>query len=334
MTPAQRSVVAAAKKDGLSPMEVSAEFICYGIMEALLTQLRKREIAFPKLGEKEQDAAIQEMQSELKKVALDAARMITANGCESVAATLKSLKIDGKLTATMVIDGEEPNRHVLTDKAHDKSGILIVLYPNDFAAGLSEFQGERDQKPLNLEVDDTPAPKKPRTAKKKEEPAAIELPSGLIDQAREFVVGQQNASFAGLQNQLKIGFQKAEALLKHLEGEGVVKFVGDEKAGQYELVRKPAPAAEPESAGEALDLTPTDVHAEDSKGQEAATELTEELYERIKAKVIADQDVGAPAITFDLSDEVASQAIDRLELEGVISEEDDLGGRTVFEQPA
>lgn len=244
MNVTQRAVIAAAIKDGLSPMEVSAELLCHDLMACLLDQMRKRQVAFPKLSEQEQDAAISEMQAEVKKAASIAARVITGQGKETVGAKLKSLKIDGKLTATMIIEGDEPNRHILTDKAHDKSDILIVLYPNGYSEGLSAHQAEKDQKSLSL--DDEPAKAKPakttRTAAAKPDKKPVETPAKLLSDARDFVTIQQNASIAGLQNHLKIGYEKADAILKKLEGEGQVVWVGTDESGQYELVRNKSKA--------------------------------------------------------------------------------------------
>lgn len=333
MTPAQRAVVAGAKKDGLPAMEVAAEFICHSLMEILLAQLRKREIAFNKLGEREQDAAIQEMQTELRKLSQSAARVITANGCETVAATMKSLKIDGKLTATMVIDGEEPNRHILTDKAHDKSGILIVLYPNDFSAGLGEFQGERDQKSLPLESD--AKEKKPRATKAKAtaDVKPIELPPAQIEAAKDFVVKQQNATIPGLQNQLKINIDRAYALHVELERQGILTAPDDK--GNRQLIRAEEPAAEIVESGGGSAEKPTAVETE---GHDLETDadgfviMSDELFARAADKVKKDGKVsqGALCITYDLDDNVGAQLMDRLELEGVISQEDELGNREVF----
>lgn len=241
MNSAQRAVVAAAKKDGLLPMEIASELLCHDLMEVMLTQLRKRQVAFTKLSEQEQDATIAEIEFDLKKATSLAARVINAQGVETVGAKLKALKIDGKLTATMIIEGDEPNRHVLTDKAHDKSDILIVLYPNSYAEGMDAHQGEKDQKALPL--DDQPAPTEAKSAPKVKEPKAkaekkaIEIPPKMLNDARDFVTIQQNASIAGLQNLLKIGYEKADTILKLLEGEGIVAWVGTEESGQYELVR-------------------------------------------------------------------------------------------------
>lgn len=248
MNAQQRAVIAAAQKDGLAPMEVSAELLCHDLMACLLDQLRKRQVAFPKLSEQEQDAAISEMQTEVKKAASTAARVITGQGKETVGAKLKSLKIDGKLTATMIIEGDEPNRHILTDKAHDKSDILIVLYPNGYCEGLSAHQAEKDQKDLDL--DDAPADKQAKAApakstKAKADKKPIEIPKKQLDDARDFVTIQQNSSIAGLQNLLKCGYERANAILQVLEGEGLVVWVGTDEKGQYELVRgKAAPAAD------------------------------------------------------------------------------------------
>lgn len=248
MNSAQRAVVAAAKKDGLLPMEIASELLCHDLMEVMLTQLRKRQVAFTKLSEQEQDATIAEIEFDLKKATSLAARVINAQGVETVGAKLKALKIDGKLTATMIIEGDEPNRHVLTDKAHDKSDILIVLYPNSYAEGMDAHQGEKDQKSLSL--DDEPAPAKEKKApavkdaKAKAVKKDIEIPKKQLDDARDFVTIQQNSSIAGLQNLLKCGYERANAILQVLEFEGLVVWVGTDETGAYELVRnKVTPAA-------------------------------------------------------------------------------------------
>lgn len=320
----QRAVIAAAQKDGLHPMEVSAELLCHDLMGCLLEQLRKRQVAFPKLSEKEQDAAISEMQAEVKKAAYTAARVITAQGKEAVSAKLKSLKIDGKLTATMLIEGDEPNRHILTDKAHDKSDILIVLYPNSYTEGLSAHQAEKDQKDLPLSEDDD----KPKTTRKQsDKPKAggdvakeIVLAPKLIDQAREFVKGQQNTSLAGLQNQFKIGADKARAVFAKLVESGDVTVA--EGVDKWDLVRESA-SSESESLEEQ--------EADDAPANDV---LSVALYEQIKASVIKRNavSVGVICIDNDVSEDLALAAIEQMEDEGVVTEEDELGGRGVVEQ--
>lgn len=330
MNAQQRAVVAAAKKDGLSPMEIAAELMNHDITEVVLGLMRKREVAFNKLSEKDQDAVIAEIGFELKKITATAARVINGQGVECVQAKMKSLKIDGKLTATLVIDGDEPNRHVLTDKTHDKSDILIVLYPNNYSEGMSAHQGDKDQKPLDLDSGAPEKPeKKPRAASGAKSAGgiakAIELPQKLIDDVRAFILDQQNCKTSAIQNFAKCNVGKAEALRKHFEAEGLIEFVGTDASGDYELARKaPEQAADPVSA-EQVDL-------DQANADEPITELTDDLYDRIVAKTTekGQATAGALAVTFDISFEIAEQAFDRMELEGVIDAEGNLAESETF----
>lgn len=318
MTPQQRAVIAAAQKDGLEPMEIAAELLCHDLMACMLDQLRKRQVAFAKLSEQEQDAAIADIQVEVKKAATTAARVITAQGKEIVGAKLKSLKIDGKLTATMIIEGDEPNRHILTDKAHDKSDILIVLYPNSYAEGLSAHRGEKDQK--EIELDDS-APASTKKAEKKEprptSAAAIAakpvvIPPKLLADAIEFIAKQQVCGASSLQNHLKIGHPKAVAIQAELAEKGILSV--DEK-GEYQIVRTGSGAA-PEAG--------IDVPA-----------ISDEMFEKIKAKVIADgrATVSGTAVFFDIEEVQAYDAIEELIIDGLLSTEN-AGVYEVLAQPA
>lgn len=340
MNSAQKAVVSAAKKDGLSPMEIASELMNHDITEVVLGFMRKREVAFNKLTESEQDSVIAELGSELKKITATACRVINANGVETVGATLKSLKIDGKLTATMVIEGDEPNRHVLTDKAHDKSSILIVLYPNSYSEGMSAHKGERDQKPLALDDEPESKPAKGAKAPRVSSPTsaatlakkATELPPKLLEDARAFIKDQQVCTVSGIQNGLKIGMVKATAVLDQMCEEGICKFVGDSKSGEYQLVRDAAPK-EPEDDGSGLSFDGDYVPPVEEPGdaQPVVQVLTDEIYEKVKAQVLKTKKVsiGALSVSFGLDDEVVEQAIDRLELEGVITEENEMGVRSL-----
>lgn len=337
MNSAQKAVVSAAKKDGLSPMEIASELMNHDITEVVLGFMRKREVAFNKLSEAEQDSVIAELGSELKKITATACRVINANGVETVGATLKSLKIDGKLTATMVIEGDEPNRHVLTDKAHDKSSILIVLYPNSYSEGMSAHHGERDQKPLDLD-EPGESPKKGKKAPRVESPTsagslakkATELPPKLLQDARDFITNQQVCTVSGIQNGLKIGAVKATAVLDQMAEEGLVKFVGDSKSGEYQLVREEKKTDEA-ATNLSFDGDDEPLIEEPGDAQPLVQTLTDEIYEQVKAQVIKTNKIsaGALAVGLNLEDDVVEQAIERLELEGVITEENDAGIREV-----
>jgi ribosomal protein S25 len=323
-----RAIIQRAKKDGLNPMELASELLCHDLLQACIDQLNKHETPFKRLGEQQQDSVIQAMQDEINKAVDVATQVINANGAEVVQFKLKSMKIDTKLTVTGTVDGDDPNRHVLTDKAHDKSNILLVLYPNDYYQGLDAIQGEKDQKDLPLD-DAGDKPRKGKATKAGDIANSLaepkpkpELPPALIDQAEEFVRKFQTATHAGIQNHLKISFDKADALLEALEARGVI--TAPDAQGNRQLVRETkATLAEHASASDGSD------------DLAIPTEITAEIYEAAQAKVIGDQKVsrGALAIAFDLDDTLAAELIEMLEEDGIISEESDLGTRTVLVQP-
>lgn len=236
-----KAIIQAAKRDGLLPSEVASNLLGHDLLESMIAQLSKLE-AYRRMSEKDQDGIIAAMTNDIQPAIKNAMRILNAAGVESVPFTLKGMKIDSKLTVTGTVDGDDPSRHILTDKCHDKSEILLVLYPRDYFDAMDQIEGEKDQKALPLDGDDKPA-RKPR-AKKSDEPKAIEIPKKFLDDARDFVTIQQNCTIAGLQNQMRCGYEKAVATLDLLRAEGIVTRTGEAPNDAFELVRE-KPAAEP-----------------------------------------------------------------------------------------
>lgn len=379
MTPAQRAILSKAKKDGLKPSEIAAEFGVHDLVEAQLSILRGISVAYKDLGEKGQDSAIQQLTTATRDAVTDMIRLIMANGTTAIPFKLKSLTIDGKLKVVGTVEGDHPERHALTDKAHDKSEILLILSPRDYFEGLDTIQGERDQKSLPLNEDAPAKPKAERTSAatgsatsaKELAKKATELPPKLLEDARAFILNQQVSTVSGIQNGLKIGAVKAVAVLDQLVVEGIVEFVGDEKAGEYKIVRTPADATQaikedPEtqpasgkgsktkaSAKPAATEKPAstsrkplsfdgddDAPANESpisenqpKTDTGGLTLTDAVYKKAKAQVIKSKRVsaGALAISLDIDDDVAEQAIQRMEAEGIVTEENEAGVRSLVE---
>lgn len=375
MTPAQRAILSKAKKDGLKPSEIAAEFGVHDLVEAQLSILRGISVAYKDLGEKGQDSAIQQLTTATRDAVTDMIRLIMANGTTAIPFKLKSLTIDGKLKVVGTVEGDHPERHALTDKAHDKSEILLILSPRDYFEGLDTIQGERDQKSLPLNEDATTKPKAERTSAatgsatsaKELAKKATELPPKLLEDARAFILNQQVSTVSGIQNGLKIGAVKAVAVLDQLVVEGIVEFVGDEKAGEYKIVRTPADAtqaiAEEPATKPAKETKPKAAAKPAATAKPASTSrqplsfdgdddaidhgapisenqpktdtggltLTDAVYKKAKAQVIKSKRVsaGALAISLDIDDDVAEQAIQRMETEGVVTEENEAGVRSL-----
>lgn len=336
----QKAIIEAAEKEGVLPMEKSARLVVHGMVKAARAQMARYEVGYNKMTEKQQDAVLGDLEAAFTELAQIVARTIASGGTPSVIMTLKSMKIDAKSQITGTVEGNEKHFNDLIAKAQDKSEVVLVLYERQFADAMDDIQSDKDQKSLPLDGEQKPE-KKPRARKDDKKP--LDIPPKQLEDARDFVLKQQNASIKGLQNLLKCGFERADAILKVLAEEGHVEFVGNDATGQYELVRQKTavdkileesgPVATPDNSEPAGELNPG--FGKDAEGVDFDnfSELTDELYEKIKAKVIADQKVsaGAIAISFNCEFEVAEEAVERLEVEGVISEEDELGSREILQ---
>lgn len=334
MNAEQRAIIALAEKEGVSPIEKDARLIVHGMVNATRDQMRKYQVGYDKMGEQQQDCVIADLTAAYNDLAITIARALASAGTPFVIATCKKLEVsNGNFTA--IIKSDQDHYNDLISKVQDKGEVVIALYERQFRDGMDDIKADKDQKSLPLDAEPSEKPeKKPRASSGSATSAgalakkAIELPPKLIEDARAFIIKNQVAKVSSLQNYLKINMGKAEALQKLFESEGLIEFIGTDASGEYEIVRKSAPTEEASESGagveESADLAPTD--------DEPVTELTDEIYAKIKAKVLetGKVSVGALSITFSLDDEIVEQAIDRLELEGVVSEENEMGLRSII----
>jgi hypothetical protein len=241
MTREQKALLDQARAEGKLPMEYSPEFIVHDMVDTMRNQMARYEVGYKKLSQQQQDTVLAELQHAAEGIAHTVARMIHAAGSQTVNMTLKDLKVsNGQVTG--IVKADEDYYNDLISKVQDKGEVLIVLYPREFSAGMADIQSEKDQRSLPLDGDDKPA-RKPR-AKKSDEPKAIEIPPKMLSDARDFVTVNCNAHISGMQNFLKIGYEKAVAILDKLSAEGIVTRTGEAPNDAFELVRN-KPAADP-----------------------------------------------------------------------------------------
>lgn len=333
MNLAQKAVLEAAKANGLTPMEQSAEFMLHDLVQACIDAMRKQTKPYNDLGEQQQDAVNATLQSTLKQTVVTAAHILSGAEVIKVPMLLQDFKAGKDIKLTGSIDSDDPGRYQLMDMAHSKSRVLILLQEMPYFEGLSNIRADKDQKPLDLEGDSKPAAgKKPPITKTKEkaEGKPINVAPKMLSDARDFIVIQQNSTVAGLQNFLHIDRTKAEHIHTLMEDEGVL--TSKDATGMRQLIRK----GEAASTGNDLDDQHPDLKTPDLTGEDTPVALTEELYEAIKDTVIKRQSVSVGVLMIDhaLPEETVLDAIDRLELDEVISIEDDMGGRQVLIQPA
>lgn len=327
------AIIAKARRDGLKPVELASELMGYTLIESMRDCIASHAIAYKNMSQVQQDSCIQQMTEAVKEAIDLAIQTIASAGTRTVRMDLTSVAVGKKLKVAGVVAGTEEYKHDLIDLANDQGTAIVILNERDYLQGLDGIQGEKDQKSLPIDEDQEEKPAKGKKAPRVESPTsadalakkATELPPKLLEDARAFIRDQQVCTVSGIQNGLKIGAVKATAVLDQMAAEGIVVFVGDEKKGEYKLNRVQADKATDESK-------PADNLSFDGS-DESATTLTEELYEKIRANVETTKKVspGAIGVTFDISEELVEEAMQRLEDDGVITEENDMGMRSVVE---
>lgn len=314
------AIIARARRDGISPVELAHELMGYTLVEAMRDAAAATSVPYAKMSEIQQDSAIQQW-SEAVKEAIDLAiQVIASAGTRTVRMDLTSVAVGKKLKVAGVVAGTEEYKHDLIDLANDQGTAIVILNERDYLQGLDGIHGEKDQKALALGSEEsTPTKSTPVNRKSEGKPKAgaaiakeVVLAPKLIEQAREFVVGQQNTTLAGMQNQFKVGADKARAIFAALLESGEV--VTGEGLDKWELVRKE------EASEQQTTIITSDVKT-----------LSLDVYEAIKASVIKRGAVSAGVIMIDhgVSEEIALAAIDQLEDEGIVTEENEIGGRCV-----
>lgn len=229
MSPEQRAVIAAAEKDGVSPIERDARLIVHGMVNATRDQMRKHQQGWDKLGEQQQDVILANLTEDYNELALTIARALASMRTPFVIATCKKLEVsNGNFTA--IIKSDQPNYNDLISRVQDKGEVVIALYERQFRDGMDDIQSDKDQRSLPLAADEKES--KPTKAKKATEPKAITLTEKQIHDGRQFLVEFRKPSIAGMQSQLHIGFDKALVALEMYADEGLIVRLGDDK---YEM---------------------------------------------------------------------------------------------------
>lgn len=366
MNSEQRAIIALAEKEGVSPIEKDARLIVHGMVNATRDQMRKYQVGYDKMGQAQQDCVIAELTEQYEDLAIIIARALASASTPFVIATCKKLEVsNGNFTAT--IKSDQAHYNDLISKVQDKGEVVIALYERQFRDGMDDIQSDKDQKSLPLDAEPEQKPEKKARAASGTKSAgamakAVELTPKLIEDVRAFILDQQNCKTSAIQNFAKCNVGKAEALREYFasEKEGLLVFVGTDASGDYELVRKASetPSVRTIVYKDGVTVITTQDGSDPFEGlddsgdwsevgsehplfgksgalpdeQLPITELTDDLYASIVAKTTekGTASAGALSVTFDISFEIAEQAFDRMELEGVIDAEGNLAESETF----
>lgn len=342
------AIVARARRDGLKPVELATELMGYTLVESMRDCIASHAVAFKNMSQVQQDSCIQQMTEAVKESIDLCIQVIASAGTRTVRMDLTSVAVGKKLKVVGVVAGTEEYKHDLIDLANDQGTAIVILNERDYLQGLDGIQGEKDQRDLPISEPEPNEPAKPAGKGSKEKAPrsssptsaatiaknAVQLPEKLLQDARDFITNQQVCTVSGIQNGLKVGMVKATAVLEQMAAEGLVVFVGDSKAGEYQLNRGKlavdAIIAPTDKADEMLaDLT---FDGEPAAEGNHTVSLSDEVYQKIKESVIRTKKVsiGGLSVAFDLDVDSIESAVKRLEEEGVVSEENEMGMREIL----
>lgn len=227
-------IIAAAEKDGLSPCEKDARLVVHDMVNATRKAMAKYEVGYNKMTEKQQDAVLGDLEAAYKDLALIIARTIASGGTPAISMTLKDMKISNG-TVTGVVDGSDKHFNDLISKVQDKSEVMVVLFERQYADAMDAIQSEKDQRSLPLD-EKAPTGKKPAASKTTDPAPAkkITLTEKQLVDGRNFIIEFKKPTTAGIQGQLKIGYDKAIVALETFADEGLIVRLGDDK---YEMAK-------------------------------------------------------------------------------------------------
>ena len=314
MTPEHRRIINQAHQLDIAPSELASELLERDLIETSVGILRKQKALFASLSEGAQDAVIREIEDVVHKAVASAISIIAGRGTVAVPVTLKSITVDAGLKVVANVDSETPHRHALVDAANHLC--LLVLAPHDYDAATDSIKAEKDQQDLPLEG----------------ELQGIAATATIVDEFLDLVqvtgtpyeiaylhvINGGEISAKAIQNATGVKRKESGELLLQLAENGVISAPDDD--GRRALLiqtTKPAPSS-------------TEVWAELTA--EPAAPIDDSAYTDAVLKVQAEQRVSVSYLKaeFAVDEDTAEAWIAQMERDGVVSEENDMGGRSVF----
>lgn len=319
----EKELIEQARLMGIPAHEFAAQFITRDLVECTLTAVRKH----VKLKENQEGQLIESLNADLKDLVSAAVVVIAAQGQSVVACNMKSYMGSGKtMRVVLDADGDDPQRHAITDRVNNR--VLLVLAPDEYYGALDSNRPQKDQKDLELEEQRSAKD----IAKSIEDLGNELLSTGLntpvdgplptpYDLALEHVTNGGDITPKAIQTAAGVKRKDVADLILALAENGVISE-SDPDTGHRTLLNIAAPAGAT-SAENAPVQSGTDNPAGFTEDQYADAVLLVQKERRIS--------LGFLKSNFQVTDEVAEQMIKQMEQDGVVSEENDMGGRQILD---
>lgn len=312
----EKELIEQARLMGVPAHEFSANFIARDLVEAAVTAVRKH----AKLKENQEVKLIDDLNEAVKDLISSAVAVIAANGRSAIVTTVKSVMVAGKtIRVVSDVDTSDPQRHALTDTVNHRA--LLVLAPDEYYDALDSNRPQKDQNELALE-EKHPVDTLQELANKSVEgtglTAKVLTPYEL---ALNHVTRGGEISPKAIQTAAGVKRKDVADLILQLQGNGVLS-APDEHTGHRTLV-----------TAENRPMTATEIKVGSGAPQETISGFDENLYADVVLLVQKEKRATAAFIksNFQVDEEVAEEMLKRMEQDGVISEENDMGGRAIYD---
>ena len=128
---------------------MTADTIGKDLLSALLAELRLLPKPWEQLAKSKQDDVIDRLRKRVETNVKMAVHLLASDGRTVVAGALEQITIKDGVKAVVKFGAGAPNLHDLFDVA-GKEVLVVVANAADYTGGLSDFEGEADQRGMDL----------------------------------------------------------------------------------------------------------------------------------------------------------------------------------------
>ena len=305
-----KELIDQARLMGIPAHEFAASFITRDLVAHCLEVLRKADKPFKNLTEQQQGKIIDDLNVATKDLVEAAVAVIAAKGTSAIGLNLKSVLFSGKtLRVVGDVDANDPQRHALTDTVNQRA--LLVLVEDEYYDALDSNRPERDQKDLPL----------PESAAPSSASDVVDAELTPYDLAYSFVMSGGEIIPKAIATAAGVKRKDVAALILQLAENGVIS--GPDEDGHRSLLLAP------NSGTATQEVEPASVKAP-AEALATAT-MDDDQYADAVLLVQKEQKISISFLKSELAiDETTAEAfIARMEADGIVSEENDMGGRAV-----
>ena len=324
----EKELIEQARMMGVPAHEFAAKFLTRDLVEATLTAVRK----VVKLKENQEVKLIDALNEDVKELISAAVAVIAANGMSAITCTVKSVMVAGKtIRVVSDVDTSDPQRHALTDTVNHRA--LLVLAPDEYHSALDSNRPQKDQTDLPLEDSKEENPLGALQQFADESIRGTGVATAVIDcdplspYELSFIHVTNGGAISAKAIQEAAGVKRKDVtdIILTLASNGIISEPDDE--GLRTLIpsdQRPMTAAEVK-------------HGHGSAGQEPIAgqpqPFDEDQYADAVLLVQREKKVSLSFLkaNFQVDEATAEAMILRMEQDGVISAENDIGGRAIFD---